>query len=149
MSHALLEAKALHDGTDLRACVTQIVVEALQPVSVHRTREDGAEPELAVHRAQVNGTDAVAVTETTVSDRPTTLQGRAESARKAAREASALLADAAASVRLDGETRSHPLAPKSADVDCKHRKTAPLNGGMAKCADCGRIRRPDGSWYSV
>lgn len=52
-----------------------------------------------------------------------------------------LVAEARASIALDGETRSFP--------DCPHRRKVSLNGGMAKCADCGWIRRNDGRWYSV
>ena len=38
---------------------------------------------------------------------------------------------------------------KSADPDCDHRKSSLIAGGMRKCPTCGRIRRPDGQWYSV
>jgi len=57
-----------------------------------------------------------------------------------------LVAEAVASVNLDGDTHSHPA---SITCPCGKPKVIPLNGGMAKCGVCHWIRRPDGRWYSV
>jgi hypothetical protein len=74
-----------------------------------------------------------------------------------------LVQDAAASVRLDGETRSgldpavhgsmaRSQAARRAETGsegCEHKKSVLITGGMRKCPSCGAVRRPDGRWYAA
>ena len=89
--------------------------------------------------------DHPAVTGTAPTAVPAHLQrfaGRVASAQQVAHDVAALLDDAGASVRLDGETRS-------AGTACGHKRATLVGGGIRKCPDCGRVRRPDGRWYGV
>ena len=77
---------------------------------------------------------------------PAHLQARRMRANEVAREVADLLTEAEASVALDGDTHSHPLA-SNACSDGKH-KPAVANSGATRCLKCPAIRRLDGKWYT-